>query len=923
MSRLASRVFVLGAAALMLLPSVAWAQGGASGSLVGMVVDQTGQPMSGVKISARSDTQIGGAKVTYTNDTGEFRVVGLIPGTFEVTATVPKMRTVHQKGVNVGVNAAAEVTMMMEVETATEEVKVIERAPVVSTKSAVVKEVFDSEFVDQIPSDFKAGAESVVATSVPGSVVVGFRGARIRGGAQNQTGFLVEGFHMNGQRSTLKGMAALEVQGAGYGAEYAPYAGGVVNMVTKSGSNRHEIDLNGYIEDNRLSFFLDNQDSRERSYFYVFNPNVSGPIIKDKVWYFVNFEARPELVVDPPDPLGLAPKTPDYRYFSLRGSGKITWQISPRNKLVNFTNFNLRSNYNNVRGYNTYAEPEAQTRQDDRDIFTGFIWESLLTDNTFLKSQVGVQRFQQQVGPQLCQADPDACLHTPSVIQTFPRTVVSGNARTHTQTITQKLQFINTLQFFPASRRFGEHDIRLKNDYYIEGAERAASTPGNMETFLAGPTPDRQVEYFANDPRLEDARAGWFIRSSGSWRNVLSLSDSMRIARYLTLTPGVALTTARAFNSLGETPLSVNAFTPHFAAAWDATQDGRTVLRGSFNHYVDVDAAGIANFTVGDRVSRTCLWDAPSQTYSGSCTFAGGLSGRTIGLPCGATGFDASGQPCRQKLKAPRTWEYTVGAEREVVAGVALSADVIYRKYTNQYEIFETNRIWNRSGSSLEPSGSFRNGRSQVIQDIQTPESAQRSYLGNTIGIHKREGALKVNVGYTLSFLKGTVLDGMGNPYGDITGRDLFLNGYLVDDSRHNIRMTSTYQWSRWLSTGVLYDYKSGRPYQRLYRNTVTGGFEDYRARVGINPGNNLNDPLDDRELRLPDIQELGVQFRANLASILGVQLETYADVMNVLGLRTTLAVVQQDGPTWGTPVGGPEGRMKPFRLRLGARFKW
>ena len=40
---------------------------------------------------------------------------------------------------------------------------------------------------------------------------------------------------------------------------------------------------------------------------------------------------------------------------------------------------------------------------------------------------------------------------------------------------------------------------------------------------------------------------------------------------------------------------------------------------------------------------------------------------------------------------------------------------------------------------------------------------------------------------------------------------------------------------------------------------------------------------------------------------------------MNVLALRTTTAVVENDGPLWGTPT----GRLKPFRLRLGARFKW
>src|SRR4029450_13425162 len=122
----------------------------------------------------------------------------------------------------------------------------------------------------------------------------------------------VEGFNMVGQRSTLKGMAALEIQGAGYGAENATASGGVVNMVTKSGSNKFEVDLNAYGEDNHLNFFMDSLDNRDRSYFYVFNPNVSGPISKDKLWFFFNLDARPEKLVDPVDPLGIAPRTSDY-----------------------------------------------------------------------------------------------------------------------------------------------------------------------------------------------------------------------------------------------------------------------------------------------------------------------------------------------------------------------------------------------------------------------------------------------------------------------------------------------------------------------------------------------------------------------------------------------------------------------------------
>src|SRR4051812_7907061 len=101
--RLRSFPLVIVATALVLpalLPGTATAQ--VAGSLVGHVYDQTGLPIKGVKITATSETQIGGAKVAYTNDEGFFRIPGLLPGVFEASATAPKMQKVVQRNIKVG-----------------------------------------------------------------------------------------------------------------------------------------------------------------------------------------------------------------------------------------------------------------------------------------------------------------------------------------------------------------------------------------------------------------------------------------------------------------------------------------------------------------------------------------------------------------------------------------------------------------------------------------------------------------------------------------------------------------------------------------------------------------------------------------------------------------------------------------------------
>ena len=71
--------------------------------------------------------------------------------------------------------------------------------------------------------------------------------------------------------------------------EFSYDFGGFVNMVTKTGSNRYELDIGTFHEDSRLRPFLETADSNPLLTNTFFNPAVSGPIIKDKLWFYVGF----------------------------------------------------------------------------------------------------------------------------------------------------------------------------------------------------------------------------------------------------------------------------------------------------------------------------------------------------------------------------------------------------------------------------------------------------------------------------------------------------------------------------------------------------------------------------------------------------------------------------------------------------------
>jgi hypothetical protein len=894
--------------ALALVPRFAAAQGGMAGSLTGYVLDQNGYPVHGVKVTAFSGTQIGGSKVAYSNDEGSFRIIGLSPGKFDVTAQAPKLRSVVQKGVDVGITAATEVTFVMEVQTAVEEVVIMEKAPVVSTTKANIKETYSVELVESMPFDGMLDKFKALVNQTPGTI-----NGRVRGGGVSQTLFTQDGFEMRDQFPSLRSSAAFEIQTGGYGADAPTAAGGVSNLVTKSGSNKVEFELSASGEARQLEFFEDNTDPKASRYRYLINPTIGGPIIKDRLWYHLNSETWINQETQDRDPSGIIPEPVPFRSIIHKATLKLTWQVTSRNKVELLSNVDVPYQRNRRRDAN--VAPEAQEDRLAQRWFGGLSWQSALTDALLFRSQVGYVAFLQHIYPVMCRADPENCDYVPAIRQKFPQTYDFGNNGQHQSNDLRSVQFNNRLEWFKDGF-LGSHNIQLKQNLLTELDTTRLSHPGEQLDELNGPVPERRTTYYSNDPRLEPARQGWYISSTDTVKNVVTLADAWQPTRYLTLTPALSYVWARGGNNYGGETINAVAWAPALSGAWNATHDGRTVVRGSVSSYVDVEVAPLARFTIGEQTKQTCNYTPATGGFETNCVFSGGRSRNTVGSPCGPTGLTPDGQSCLETLKIPRTWEYTAGAEHEVVPGVGLGIDVVYRRFVNQYEDRETNRLWDSSGSTVV---GYRNGRNGTVMDLGTPSSAYRRYLGVSATLAKREGRLKVQSSYTWSRLNGSVLDGFRNAFGDIPPRDAMLDGPLSDDHRHEVKLSAQYQVSPWLSAGVRYFYYTGVPYSRLFYNSETGKFDDYRARVGIDPGVAINDPKDDRQLRLPDLQSLNAQLRLSMAPLIGHRVQVVAEVLNMLAMRTPTRLGQDSGSNFGAIL----QRAEPFRIRLGFEYKY
>ena len=220
----------------------------------------------------------------------------------------------------------------------------------------------------------------------------------------------------------------------------------------------------------------------------------------------------------------------------------------------------------------------------------------------------------------------------------------------------------------------------------------------------------------------------------------------MRIARYLTMTPGVAFTTAQAFNSLGRDSAQRERRSRRTSPRPGTPP--RTVERSfaaASTSYLDVDAAAIANFTVGDRgLPYLPLGRAEPDLHAVSAPTAVGSPAGPSVCPAVAIGFDANGQPCAQKLKVPRTWEYTLGAEREIIqgdrAGRRRGLPEVHQSVRDHRDQPGVEPVRERRSRQAAPSAMVA---AEIVQDIETPEGARRSYLGNTVSVHKREGKVQ------------------------------------------------------------------------------------------------------------------------------------------------------------------------------------
>jgi hypothetical protein len=275
-----------------------------TGVIQGSVSDATGASLPGVSVEARNlDTNFGRTDVTGPD--GRFIFLQLLPGNYRVTFTLSGFATLVQENIQLTVGQAISMPVVMKVSGVAETVTVTTGTKVIETSRTAAATTLNQMAVESIPILGRKFEDLLTLT--PGvSIVQGADGDEItfagqRGifnnisldGGDYNNGFFGE--QAGGQRVgidiTLEAVKEFQVIATGAQAEYGRTAGGVVNVISKSGTNSVHGSIFHFQRMEELTGDLSDDTKLENFHREQFGGTIGGPIKRDRAFFFGAFEA--------------------------------------------------------------------------------------------------------------------------------------------------------------------------------------------------------------------------------------------------------------------------------------------------------------------------------------------------------------------------------------------------------------------------------------------------------------------------------------------------------------------------------------------------------------------------------------------------------------------------------------------------------
>ncbi len=291
---------VLGAGLMMVCAQVSVAQ---NARITGRVTDPSEAVVPGTEIKVINENT-GIEHSTTSNESGYYVVPLLNPGTYRVTAQKEGFRPVSRTGIKLDVAQVARIDFVLELGAVTEQVTVIQTAPLLATERPTIGQVIENKRIVDLPlngrdpfslANLTPGVNPAGKGSTP--QMAGGRNANSEVQIDGVTNVAPEnnvGINYLVYTPQVDAVQEFTVEVNALSAEYGRFSGGVINLVTKSGTNRFHGTVYEFFRNSKLDAnnFFANRAGRGKGSFKrnQWGGTIGGPIARDKAFFFFGFE---------------------------------------------------------------------------------------------------------------------------------------------------------------------------------------------------------------------------------------------------------------------------------------------------------------------------------------------------------------------------------------------------------------------------------------------------------------------------------------------------------------------------------------------------------------------------------------------------------------------------------------------------------
>lgn len=313
-----SKIIKLSLLCLLLLglSSIAMAQSTTTGAIGGVVSNPNKEVVPGAAVSVRN-VETNKEDAATTDDSGRFKVANLQPGRYAVTVNSSGFSQITQENVVVEIGRETNLEIALSVGPVTGTVDVSAEAPVINTTQQDFSSNINQTSINELPINGRRWSNFALLT--PGAVpdgtfgLISFRGisgllnnSTIDGGDNNQAFFAEErGRTRISYSISQAAIREFQVNTSSYSAEYGRSAGGVVNAITKSGTNEFHGGLFYYQRNNKwgarnplatrtelINGVFTPVGFKPKDVRHQFGGTIGGPIVKDKAFFFFSYDQQ-------------------------------------------------------------------------------------------------------------------------------------------------------------------------------------------------------------------------------------------------------------------------------------------------------------------------------------------------------------------------------------------------------------------------------------------------------------------------------------------------------------------------------------------------------------------------------------------------------------------------------------------------------